>query len=60
MYIDTHIMIISLMFISVMITLGDNNTYTLNVQIHVMDLARGTYSSVHVPLGACLAPSDEY
>ena len=34
-------------------------TYILNIQIHYMDLARGTYSSVHVLIGACLVPSDQ-
>ena len=33
-----------------------HNTYTQNIQTHVSDLARGTYSSVHVLDGACLVP----
>ena len=33
------------------------NIYTLNIEVHVMDLGRGPYSSVHVLVGACLVPS---
>ena len=36
-----------------------HNTYTLNIHMHVMDLARGTYSSVHVLVSARLLPSDK-
>ena len=37
-----------------------HNTYTLNVQIPIMDLARGVYSPVHVLLSSCLAPSERF
>ena len=33
-----------------------HHTYTLNVQTHVVELARATYSSVHALVGACLVP----
>ena len=33
-------------------------TYPLNIQIHITDLARDTYSSVHVLVSARLVPSD--
>ena len=35
-----------------------HNTYTLLVQRHVADLARGIYSSVRVPVSACLGASE--
>ena len=28
------------------------------MHMHIMDLARGTYSSMHVLVGACLVPSE--
>ena len=33
-------------------------THTLNIRIHI-DLARGTYSSVHLLVSACFVPSDK-
>ena len=36
------------------------NTYTLNIQIHTKDLARGTCSSVRVLVSACLVPSEDW
>ena len=38
--------------------LSSLDTYTPNVQARMMDLAKGTYSSVHVFISACLLPSD--
>ena len=32
--------------------------HNLNIHIHIMDLARGTYSSVHMLVSACWVPSD--
>ena len=40
--------------VSVYVTL----TCTLNMKLDIMDLAGGTYSSVHVLVSACLTPSD--
>ena len=35
-----------------------HHTYTLNIHTHIMDLARGTYSSARVLVSACSVPSD--
>ena len=34
------------------------NTHTLSMHTHIMDIARGTRSSVHALVGACLVPSE--
>ena len=35
-----------------------HDTYTPNIPTHIMDLARGTHSSVRVLVSACLVPSE--
>ena len=38
--------------------IAESTTMSINMQTHTMDLARGTYSSARVLVGACLLPSE--
>ena len=59
-YVYTHTYVYTNMYVCTYIYIYSmvHNTYTLNVPKHVMDLAGGTYLSVHALVGACMVPSD--